>query len=576
MKEKFIALFMAGILALSCGGCMENGGEKNNVKTFNEKRALFPVSETISENIFTMSMSRLAGQGERLAAISLQGIVNRNTPEFYLLDDNSKWSLDYYKEKGYVKSSENIASLEKLIEKYADRVKGAVIYDPEKEFTVNTATNVAGSESRIIIPPKLEETVRKYGITDIKDLRDLDFTDAAEAYEWERDNYLDGQNKDVLACMYYSQQNDYSRDYVIQFNIHVFWLPGENDPEYSEKQTELVKKTLEETKVNIPVLGFWYSTDGKGNERGISEYGGVKLGGYYGKFTVVNDWVGNYSFHSGVPVDPQVFTQKKVRNKESNITYDPEKKYVAFVMIDSGDAPCYFQYAVNQYQWNDSYRGTVSMNMSITPALKYLAPGILEYLYETATEEDYFFCSISGIGYCYPLEGYGSLCSDPEEVLEEYFAMTAYQMETLDMDMLGLYSHPFSMWQIPDDDDFVEKYITKHPQIRSVIADMGRNDNMQTPNAMLSNDVTIHHTLTRWSSEDMGTPSSRDKDEAAVEYMVTEIVRNGRDTQFIQAMFYSWHYGPRRLKMVKDRLEAEGYVFLTLPEFDALYREQLS
>ena len=38
-------------------------------------------------------------------------------------------------------------------------------------------------------------------------------------------------------------------------------------------------------------------------------------------------------------------------------------------------------------------------------------------------------------------------------------------------------------------------------------------------------------------------------------------------------MFYSWHYGPRRLKIVKDTLEKEGYTFVTLDEFDRLFRE---
>ena len=56
--------------------------------------------------------------------------------------------------------------------------------------------------------------------------------------------------------------------------------------------------------------------------------------------------------------------------------------------------------------------------------------------------------------------------------------------------------------------------------------------------------------------------------------MVKEIQENG-DGPFIQAMFYSWHYGPRRLKKLQDKLKPLGYEFVTMKEFDELYRQSL-
>jgi len=40
-------------------------------------------------------------------------------------------------------------------------------------------------------------------------------------------------------------------------------------------------------------------------------------------------------------------------------------------------------------------------------------------------------------------------------------------------------------------------------------------------------------------------------------------------------MFYSWFYGPKRLDLIRQTLEKEGYVFVTLNELEKIYRESL-
>ncbi len=312
---------------------------------------------------------------------------------------------------------------------------------------------------------------------------------------------------------------------------------------------------------------------------GLGEYTGVKMAGEYGKFTVVSDWAGNYSYHSGIPVK-NGFVQKKAREKKTR-NYDPQKKYVAITMIESGDAPAYYQYAFPTFQWRDSARGSIAYNYSITPLLQYLMPGMVEYLYETATDNDYFFSSISGIGYMYPLEGYGALTPDPAATLREYYRLTSEEMKKMDMDMLGLYSHPRKPWSAEDITRIREQVIPSFSNLKAIWADMGRLDEMTaaTANQVIVPGVSLHHCLSRWpttfTSNVWNPPYNSEHDKAAVNWLVNEIRSAAAGGSFLHMMAYSWHYGPRRIKQVAELLHKEGFEFITLQEFEALYQQSL-
>ena len=553
--------------------------ELEELPVYSDTKPIFPRSKPISRYVDTLDYDSLPSKGYKLAAVSLQGLVNKIKPAIFLPTGMTTWELDYLFEHGYLLDVTPYGTdLMRLVEKYKDCIWGAVVYDPDKLFTVNTATNIAGTQNRIIISPDMIDNIRSLGIEDILDIRDMGFESVSEAYAWELEHCLPLQNEDVLSISYYSGQTDYGRDYLVANAVHTFWIPGTNDPEYDPDIRGMVEDMLSKQKPNIPCIGFWYSCTDEGVERGIGEYYGVEMGGFYGKFTVVSDWSGNYSFNSGVPVDETKYKQREKVFRE----YDPDAKYVALIMIESGDAPGYMQSTFTRYQWNDPARGKVPISYGVTMTLRYLAPAILEMMYGTMTENDYFFTSISGIGYCYPLRGYGKLGSagaDEERIKSEYFEWTAQQMKDLDITMMGLYSHTWSAWSYKNDDAVLNKYVVTQPQIKAIIADMGRNDGPTVNNSsrVLDNNVTIHHTLTRWSNANLGNPyQTPDLDQAAADDLSAQIREYGNDRQFTQAMFYSWHYGPTRLSLVQEQLEAEGYTFVTLDEFDDLFRQSLN
>tara|TARA_R110002050_G_scaffold274283_2_gene418656 strand:+ start:9614 stop:11581 length:1968 start_codon:yes stop_codon:yes gene_type:complete len=550
----------------------------NSIPIFSQTSVdFFPTTKNYSEEIVIFDYANVS-QGTRLAAVSLQGLVNRDTASILMKDNLADDLFQLYIDKDIVSIKQEYTNIYVLLGDFKAFFTGAVVYDPAKPFTINLATNIAGVEDRIIISPDMVEGFKENtDNSDIKDLRDYNFSTVKDAFTWYKQNIYPSQRNTVLAVANKGYMHDVYRDYLIEFRIPTFWLPGHDDSDYDAEYENLIKTMFEETPDNIPVLGFW--PDGSSN--GYDEFSGVKLAGLYGKFTVVNTWVGNYSFHSAFG-DNQDYTQTKVRAKIFR-GYDPTKKYVALIMVESGDSPGYMQFGFHDRQWNDPYRGQVPLSYGINPSMRMLLPVMTRDIYETASENDFFFCSISGAGYCYPFEAYGQSTSNPNKVLSDYFKLTAQNMVLLDLDMMGLYTHPNTTngkWTTTDEQIFIN-FIEPMEGLKSVISGMHRTGyNGYQANTYYRNynrDITVHHTLTFWPTtggfSSPGEFANEMYDDESVNFLENEIKTYGAGTNFIQAMFYSWVYGPRRLKKLKDKMEPQGYVFLTLNEFDAIYRK---
>ena len=507
--------------------------------------------------------------GDRLLVLSLQGIANRGNASIYTYSHQDAWIREMYLREGYMSGFRECGNAMSLARKYKKYCSRCVVCDPDKFHSVNLAANIAGVEDRIIVThDNLEDFVRTTGCRDVLDLEDFGFGGASDAFRWYREHIYPEQNP-VALCLTKGGvfMFDVYIDYAIEFRIPIFWLPGKGDPDHDAEYEKEIIRFLADTPVNIPVFGFWTGVD-DGRETGCGEYTGVKLAGKYGKFTHVNTWAGNYSYHSGVRKHKPHLTAKE----QPEITYDPGKKYVALIMIESGDAPCYFMYEGFSRQWNDPDRGKVPLSYGITPSLPVLAPAVAENIYDTATPNDCFFCSISGAGYCYPFEGYGSLTDDPAACLEDYFRLTAEGMKSLGTGTVGLYTHPGQVKWSKEDLAVAEMLAASIPELKTIAAGMHRTGYNTADEAcfILPSGVSVFNTVTHWPAETL-TWNDASCDARAVRHLEDEIRQYGG--RFTQAMFYSWYYTPERLLKVKEELEKEGYVFVTLPQLDSLYRQ---
>ena len=102
---------------------------------------------------------------------------------------------------------------------------------------------------------------------------------------------------------------------------------------------------------------------------------------------------------SCVPADffsaPSIFaTEDYVKvNPVPDMPKLENKIYIAFYMSD-GDNIQYNMNAMKEY-WNNSVgaRGRVPINWTISPALLEVAPGMMNYYYSTATDNDCLICA---------------------------------------------------------------------------------------------------------------------------------------------------------------------------------------
>lgn len=562
---------------LSCKGTLKKNeiAVSDEQEIYSDPERYLPKSSQADSNVDCINIENLT-ISERLMVLSLQGIVNREKPCIYTYVNQDAWVKDLYKKRGYITSVIEYSDPWKLMEKYSSYLKAGVICNYKDFQDVNLATNISGVENRIILTSETKEKfVDISGSDDLFDLATLKFQTRTESFKWYMKNIFPKQNHTVLSVSKGGVfMFDVYRDYLVEFKIPVFWLPGKNDPDYDVTYENEVLELLKRTPVNIPILGFWPGANDDGTSVGYSEYEGVQLAGEYGKMTLVNTWVGNYSYHSGIVSRVQELKQKG--NKE--LVYDASKKYVALVMTESGDAPCYFLYTgFFPRQWEDPDRGNVPISYGITPSLRYLAPAVLEYMYETQTSNDYFFCSISGAGYCYPFDGYGSKTKNQDKCLKHYWeSLTLYNMKQMDMNRLAIYTYSGNIKWSQDDRNLVNKYISTIDGLKTIVSGMHRTGYVGKESfETLPNGISIFHNVSFWSNDDF-TWNDENKDEVAVEHLINEIKTYGADSPFITAMFYSWHYGPRRLSIVKEKLEKEGYVFVTLEQLDKLYSEYKS
>lgn len=111
-------------------------------------------------------------------------------------------------------------------------LKGAVVWDPSRPFTLNIATNLSGILSALTITPDMKSMAARLGLPILTDLTTMfrDFSDErqniANAQSWVYNAYYPQQSREWLANLYFNAtSHDGERDFAIQNKIHVFWLP---------------------------------------------------------------------------------------------------------------------------------------------------------------------------------------------------------------------------------------------------------------------------------------------------------------------------------------------------------------
>ncbi|MDT0642761.1 GxGYxYP family putative glycoside hydrolase [Zunongwangia sp. F363] len=337
-----------------------------------------------------------------------QGIVNRDSAKVYFNKYEKRTFLNWYKNYDHLNFKEFSDPYALVTELGFDKVKGYVLIDTNAPDTVNIAANYASLEDLIPITEELLADERLPDLKVIYDLRkpiqgvNFQKMSRLEANQWIFENQWPNATRDLVSITsapsynnnkaettFYSSNS--SRDYPVAEKALFFDLSS--NPSHPEEY-DLKDKILAEMSPHTIVWGWHVDRDSEHQHIGqLSKHGKIAVGGA--------NIAPNFSFHSRVKIPKGVENFKNFNRKKKIVKDVEDKIYLTFAMSD-GDSLNHIMRNAHGNQWLAEDRGAIPFNWEMQMKLADIGPAILDYFQATATENDYFIASASGIGYTFP------------------------------------------------------------------------------------------------------------------------------------------------------------------------------
>lgn len=374
---------------------------------------------------------------EALAVASLQGIINRSSPELYVLSPASKrpqfWLDTLSRDGRWLEGRERkpLTDLDALVKLAGKRVKGVIIWDPAVPASVNAATTMAGIHDAVVLSPEFAERyLPSWKLSVLMDLRGK-FTGAEtgskknDAYRWALREYLaKGKCSSHLLCLFEDSFSARSRgdvgyvvtrDWAVKNRAFAFDLspwgdekPGDDPEQRLGLDLETYNLILAETAKqaageHMTELTGFFAAGKYSNEPGHpsahlgvpTEWESVWIMSPFNCYqNTISSSCFNQSLHSQAPRQP-------LRQRSVPTPAKLEKKtYVCILMADYDSATPLYDFLPDI--WNNSGRGQLPLAWGINPNLVETYPDLLAYYYETATPADTFTADASAAGYMNP------------------------------------------------------------------------------------------------------------------------------------------------------------------------------
>lgn len=375
---------------------------------------------------------------EAMIISCLQGIINRDLPILYLLSEKNNtpnyWLNLFSNEDEWLngRPKVQISDINEIFLLAKDKVKGAIIWDPEVPASMNIATTLAGIENGIVFSPaSAEKFIDKWNLEVLKDFRGVFTGDETgskknDAYRWAIREYLSkGQCSKHWVCLFEDpfstrERGDVSyvvtRDWAIKNKSFVYDLSpwGDEAPQDDPDQkmgTDLktykmmLQEILNQSKGDqmTEICGFFafskYSNmpDHKSIHDPVpTEWETVYLISPYSCYqnTVASNCF-NQSFHSHATIPALKQNRPKIK-----IELDTNKVYICILMADYDSATPLYDFLPKF--WDDEKRGDMPFLWGINPNLIETYPDIIEHYYKTRSINDYFGADASCAGYINP------------------------------------------------------------------------------------------------------------------------------------------------------------------------------
>ena len=344
---------------------------------------------------------------EMITAYALQGLVNRDGAKLFIdttggaVHDKTidKFWLEYLTSvKGFKFAViDNFRDLIQLA-KEKGYINGLAEYDPANidGGEIAVACNMAAQNSLLPVTQEMltytSDGLNAYGTIpcfsglSVNDIRNTWATQLA-AQQYGVTNLLPNSTTDGAFWNQRLARNSTSYDYAIMANCYIM------DTGTEEPQRSLTIEVLNHLDPSAPAPIFGDASIENASAGLVSEEGHCVA-------TTTDS--ANLSFWAHVPYEPNSL---KIGRQSSNMVLDPDKFYVVYMcnaaemqqLINLGNL-------TNRQSWRDLRRGSVKVGWGITLVAAERFPGLVEYMHDTATSNDSFFCGISGYAAAYPVE----------------------------------------------------------------------------------------------------------------------------------------------------------------------------
>jgi hypothetical protein len=369
-----------------------------------------------------------AAASDKIAALTLAGIVNRDSARLYLLNVYETWSYtrtdeqwrDIYRTNGNV-VFDSVASLSALVNKFRGYLNGAITYDPNRTFgnfsgqsfrwQAEYAALIGGLTNRL---PLTASAASSLGLTVSDSVLVTDSFDGdppiwvtgkleLTSHPWNNSSLTEEQK--YLTLLSWGVVNLLSRcnpskfyireitDWAVAKKMFQVNLAGTDDLELNSMPT--ARADILEN-----VLNFMHSK----NPNSIFHiYGWIRpepMTQWFAQFgsSFHETLLGNLSWHSSFPVSNVSLAPPSLVNSD---TVQVRDRYYLIFMGTEGDASNW-NFGFQSGAWLSAQRGTVPVNWGWNLHLLNECPFVAQYYFQTATPNDGFMSVTSPLGYAYP------------------------------------------------------------------------------------------------------------------------------------------------------------------------------
>ena len=429
-----------------------------------DNEGVYPKSENApAETIYVLN-TLIMSYEDLMTATTLQGLVNRQTPQIFLdyraynndpnynnIDDEVEY-LTMLEDKGRTLVH---TTLDELLVKFADCYKGVIVGNCfATNYNENVATSLAGVLDGVYMTEARYEKMKGKIKKDVLFRLDDRFESSIDAYMWLWNTYGEQFSKTVLFHTTSAETSEghvtrACRDYAVMSRAFTFCT--------TDVQTladyDFYMSIFASTAPNTSIIG-----------RGggcFPEFEMFQICGQFAKYFTYGFSTPNMSLLNSLEVG-----ELKQKEPAVQTTLQKDTVYVTFDISEGDNLSWDYHLWMHNFA-DEEARANIAKGYSICGALYYIAPAILELYYEKATPNDYFFLDGGGISNIGSPDDFGLLYNedDRERIVDRMLELTEYVASKTDTCALRAL-HNIS-------DEMAERYAAECPSIKALFSSYG-------------------------------------------------------------------------------------------------------